>query len=198
MTVASAPNDHTTSASPFSGQTVVFTGKLGSVGRREARALVERLGGLAADEVTARTTMLVIGAEGLSRPHHLSGESPRSETLVEEKSRKLKRAEAVNARTPGRIQVLSEEEFCRLGQLTSTTDLKDRYHSLRQIRELYPLVHEGRLRHPREVGVDPEGRANQCRHLFRVFRCCRDQAGQRRAGAASVVSRCRPPEVGGA
>ena len=47
---------------PFHGQVVVFTGKLASVGRRQAREIVERFGGVAADDVTARTTMLVVGA----------------------------------------------------------------------------------------------------------------------------------------
>ena len=148
MTVASPPNDLASSASPFSGQTVVFTGRLASVGRREAHALVEQLGGLAADEVTARTTMLVIGAAGPARATGRSSIVSSSEPPpVEEKTNKLKRAEAVNVKTPGQIQVVSEEDFCRLGQLPSITALKDRYHSHRQMRELYPLVHEGRLRH---------------------------------------------------
>ena len=49
---------------PLAGQLVVFTGKLSSLGRREARALVLRLGGDTADDVNAKTTMLVVGAEG--------------------------------------------------------------------------------------------------------------------------------------
>src|SRR5262249_54070772 len=48
---------------PLANQTVAFTGKLSSLGRKEARALVARLGGAAAEEVNAKTTMLVIGAE---------------------------------------------------------------------------------------------------------------------------------------
>jgi tetratricopeptide (TPR) repeat protein len=42
----------------------VFTGKLSSLGRKDARALVTRLGGQTGDDVNARTTLLVIGAEG--------------------------------------------------------------------------------------------------------------------------------------
>ena len=49
---------------PLAGQLVVFTGKLSSLGRKDARALVTRLGGATADDVNAKTTMLVIGAEG--------------------------------------------------------------------------------------------------------------------------------------
>ncbi|HWF84188.1 MAG TPA: tetratricopeptide repeat protein [Vicinamibacterales bacterium] len=48
----------------LAGQVVVFTGKLSSLGRKDARALVTRLGGTTGDDVNAKTTMLVIGAEG--------------------------------------------------------------------------------------------------------------------------------------
>ena len=48
---------------PLRGETVVFTGKLWSLGRKEARAVVERLGGSADEEVTLRTTLLVVGGE---------------------------------------------------------------------------------------------------------------------------------------
>ena len=64
---------------PLAGQLVVFTGKLSSLGRKEARSLVGKLGGATADEVNARTTMLVIGGEGFG-------------PATEEKSNKLKRA----------------------------------------------------------------------------------------------------------
>jgi NAD-dependent DNA ligase len=77
--------------SPLAGQVVVFTGKLSSLGRKEARAVVERLGGITADEVSAKTTMLVIGSEGFGPS---SAEAP-------EKSNKLRRAEELNAQ-PGR------------------------------------------------------------------------------------------------
>ena len=49
---------------PLAGQLVVFTGKLSSLGRKDARALVARLGGATSDDVNAKTTMLVVGAEG--------------------------------------------------------------------------------------------------------------------------------------
>ena len=62
------------SASPLAGQLVVFTGKLSSLGRKDARALVTRLGGATADDVNAKTTMLVIGAEGFGPPP--SGDEP--------------------------------------------------------------------------------------------------------------------------
>ena len=144
MTLASSPNDQTSATPSFVGQTVVFTGRLASVGHRAARELVERLGGLAADEITSRTTMLVVGAEGSARPLSATGDA--------EKSNKLKRAEALNTRSPRAIKarelgvssVLTEEEFCRMGSLRSDESLRQRYHSLRQIRQhevsrVYPV-----------------------------------------------------------
>ena len=62
MTQASALGHKLSARSPFLDQIVVFTGKLASIGHREAYALVERQGGLACDQVTSRTTILVIGA----------------------------------------------------------------------------------------------------------------------------------------
>lgn len=161
MTQVSAPNDQPPTELAFSGHTVVFTGKLASVGRREARELVEQLGGLAADEVTAQTTILVVGAESLSRLGGRPLDGGTLQVTVPPKSRKLRRAESVNSRTPDQIRILSEEDFCRLGQLESDESFKRRYHSLRQIRELYPQVHERRLRYLEKWGlVRPMARSN--------------------------------------
>ena len=130
MTQASPSEDRDPQRRGFAGQTVAFTGKLGSIRREEALSLVRRLGGAAGGDVTGRTTMLIVGAEGAAGG----------------KSAKLKRAEELNAAEPGRIRILSEDEFCRLGGLQTSTALKERYYGLRQLRKLYPLVHEPRLR----------------------------------------------------
>lgn len=120
----------------FAGHTVVFTGRLASLGRREALQLVERFGGATAADVTARTTMLVVGAD--------AGTGKRS---------KLRRAEDINARSPGRVTLVDEQEFCRLGGLRSDESLRRLYHGLRQIRERYPDVREVRLRHLEKLGL---------------------------------------------
>ena len=144
---------------PFQGQVVVFTGNLASVGRRQARETVERLGGVAADDVTARTTMLVVGAGGVS-----SGTD--DPTLTSDtQSLKLRRAEQANAATPGRVRILPEEDFCRLGGLPSAQALDRQYHSLRQIRDRYPVVREDHLRYLEKWSlVRPVARTNTDRY----------------------------------
>ena len=125
---------------PFQGQVVVFAGKLASVGRRLARETVERLGGVAAADVTARTTMLVVG----------SGVSPDAGGATSNSdagSVKLRRADQANAATPGRVRILTEEDFCHLGGLPSAQVLNRQYHSLRQIRDRYPAIREDHLRY---------------------------------------------------
>ena len=118
------------SDSPFRNQVVVFAGRLASVQRRAARQLVERLGGAAADDVTTRTTMLVVG-----------GGSP-----APSGSGALRKAEAVNAAAPGRVRIVAEDEFCRLGDLPTADVLDRRYYSLRRIRRRYPRVRANHLR----------------------------------------------------
>jgi tetratricopeptide (TPR) repeat protein len=145
--------------SPFHGHVVVFSGKLASVGRREAGETVERLGGVAADDVTARTTMLVIGAGGAS-PGAGDQTSPGGA-----QSLKLRKAEQVNGTTPGRIRILLEEDFCRLGGLPSVEALDRQYYSLRQIRDRYPAVREDHLRYLEKWSfVRPVARTNTDRY----------------------------------
>ena len=128
----------------FAGHVVVFTGRLASVARKEASGVVARFGGRTAQEVTARTTMLVVGAEAAAG-----------------KSGKLRRVEEINARAPGQVTIVDEQEFCRLGGLQSDDALRQRYHGLRQLRERYPDVREVRLRHLEKWGlVRPVVRTN--------------------------------------
>jgi len=122
---------------PLAGHTVVFTGKLSSLGRRDARALVARLGGASADEVNARTTMLVVGAEGFGA----------SDDQQREKSNKLRKAEELQ------IRVVSEDEFCRMAGVTTPETLKRQYHAMRDLVSRYPAVREDHLRYLMKVGV---------------------------------------------
>ena len=141
---------------PLAGQLVVFTGKLSSLGRKDARALVTRLGGVTADDVNAKTTMLVIGAEGF-------GQAPAGEQADEaaagrsspEKSNKLKRAEELNAQAGAvpPIRILTEEEFCRLAGVPTPDTLKRQYHALRDVLARYRELREDHLRYLVKCGV---------------------------------------------
>ena len=123
---------------PLEGQLVVFTGKLSSLGRKEARALVARLGGATADDVNARTTMLVVGAEGF--------------TTDAAKSNKLKRAEELNAQA-AQIRVISESDFCRLAGVPTPEALKQQYHALRDLLARYRALREDHLRYLVKCGI---------------------------------------------
>ena len=130
MTTAHPPADRAPAPRGFAGQTVAFTGRLVSISRSEAQALVRRLGGAPAADVTASTTMLVVGA-------------PRTAGAP---TAKLRRAEALNASNPEHIRILDEDEFCQIGGLDSGAAIGARYCSQRRLRALYPLVSEARLR----------------------------------------------------
>src|SRR5258705_3520829 len=72
-----SPSPDESGRPPLAGQLVVFTGKLSSLGRKDARALVTRLGGATAHDVNAKTTMLVVCAEGVG-PTPYADETPDS------------------------------------------------------------------------------------------------------------------------
>jgi len=117
---------------PLTDQVVVFTGKLSSLGRKEAQALVIRLGGSAADEVTAKTTLVVVGAEG--------GASA-------EKSQKQRKAEDLG------VRVIGENEFCRMAGLQPPEDLKQQYYGQRDLLSMYPGLREDHLRYLQKWGL---------------------------------------------
>jgi len=144
------PSPDPSGGQPLAGQLVVFTGKLSSLGRRDARALVARLGGATADDVNARTTILVVGAEGF-------GATPN------DKSNKLKRAEELNAQaeTGAAIRILTEEEFCRVAGVPTPGALKRQYHALRDVLARYRSLREDHVRYLVKCGVlRPELRTN--------------------------------------
>ena len=98
---------------------MVFTGKLSSLGRKEARALVERLGGASSDDVSAATTLLVVGAEGFGPERG--------------QSHKQRRAEELNATGQAAIEVVTENAFCRLAGVPTAESLRRQYHALRDL-----------------------------------------------------------------
>ena len=134
---------------PLRGETVVFTGKLWSLGRKEARAVVERLGGSADEEVTLRTTLLVVGGE--SYPDGV----PDISRLANEQGTqrwKLRRAAQVNAEQPGRITLVSEDDFCRRAGLPSVAELREKHYGQRDVLAMYPALREDHLRYLQKWG----------------------------------------------
>jgi tetratricopeptide (TPR) repeat protein len=118
---------------PLAGQIVVFTGKLSSLGRKDARALVTRLGGAAGEDVSAKTTMLVVGAEGF--------------VGAADTSQKLRRAEELNAQTPLSIEIVTEEQFCRLAGVPTPEAIKSQYSAMRDLLARYRRLREDHLRY---------------------------------------------------
>jgi tetratricopeptide (TPR) repeat protein len=123
---------------PLSGHVVVFTGKLSSLGRRDAFALVAQLGGSAADDVSAKTTMLVIGAEGFG---------------VVDRSQKLRKAEELNAQSAGHIQILSEDQFCTMAGVQPPEALKRQYHATRDLLARYRALRDDHVRYLVKYGI---------------------------------------------
>jgi tetratricopeptide (TPR) repeat protein len=113
-------------------QVIVFTGKLSSLGRKEAQALVIRLGGSSADEVSAKTTLVVVGAEGGANS---------------EKSQKQRKAEDLG------VRVISENDFCRMAGIQPPEDLKQQYYGQRDLLSMYPGLREDHLRYLQKWGL---------------------------------------------
>jgi tetratricopeptide (TPR) repeat protein len=177
------------------------------LGRKDARALVARLGGATADEVSAKTTMLVVGSEGFGpAPDPDSSASPglsrspstrasaslaegrstpsaREGRPVRERSNKLKRAEELNAEPPAHIEIISEDEFCRLVGVPTPDALKRQYHAMRDLMARYRLLREDHVRYLVKCGViRPILRTNADTYFafpdLALFRLANDELGQ--------------------
>jgi tetratricopeptide (TPR) repeat protein len=95
--------------------------------------------------------MLVIGAEGF-------GPTPQENSasgIAREKSSKLKHAEELNAqqRSARSIQILTEEEFCRLAGVPTAGTLKQQYHAMRDLLARYSALREDHLRYLVKCGA---------------------------------------------
>ncbi|MBI2834343.1 MAG: BRCT domain-containing protein, partial [Acidobacteria bacterium] len=139
------PNHRPPERLPLAGQVVVFTGKLSALSRKDAQALVQRLGGLCADEVTARTTLLVVGSDKLAARETGGDDS--------DKTSKLRKAEQVNARTPGSVTIANEQNFCQMTGLPAPEDLAQQFYALRDIRSMYPRIREDHVRYLEKWGL---------------------------------------------
>jgi tetratricopeptide (TPR) repeat protein len=125
---------------PLAGQLVVFTGKLSSLGRKDACALVARLGGATADDITAKTTMLVVGDEGFGQ-------------ALRDKSQKLARAEEMNAQQGSKIQIMREGDFCQLTGVPTPDALRRQYQAMRDLLARYQSLREDQVKYLVKCGV---------------------------------------------
>jgi tetratricopeptide (TPR) repeat protein len=133
-----SPSSGTSESLPLAGQLVVFTGKLSSLGRRDAQALVVRLGGAIGDDVNARTTMLVVGDEGFGE---------------RETSNKLKRAEDLNRGSGTAIDIVTEDRFCRIAGVPTPDAVKRQYYATRDLLARYRSLREDHLRYMVKYGI---------------------------------------------
>ena len=168
---------------PLQGETVVFSGKLWSFGRKEARALVEEFGGATDEDVTVRTTLLVVGAA--SYPDG----APDLSVLLDDTStqgQKLRRVAQINADTPGRIRVLSEDEFCRLAGQPAVAERRTQHHAQKDILAMYPALRLDHLRYLEKCGlIKPVFKNNADTFFgFSDLTILRQLAGEMQHGAA--------------
>ncbi|MDP2318141.1 MAG: tetratricopeptide repeat protein [Acidobacteriota bacterium] len=170
-------------APPLRSETVVFSGKLWSFGRKEARALVEELGGATDEEVTVRTTLLVVGAA--SYPDG----APDLSVLLDDsstQSQKLRRVAQINADTPGRIRVLSEDEFCRLAGQPAVAERRTQHYGQKDVLAMYPALRLDHLRYMEKCGLIKPAFKNNADTFFGFgdLTTLRQMAGELQQGIA--------------
>jgi tetratricopeptide (TPR) repeat protein len=137
---------------PLDGERVVFAGKLWALGRRDARALVERLGGVVDEDLTLRTTLMVFGAD--TYPDGVPDVAPveAATDAAGVQDPKLRRALQLNLDHPGRVRFLSEDELCRLAGLTPVVELRKRHYGQRDVLARYDRLREDHLRYLQKWG----------------------------------------------
>ena len=133
----------------FKGETLVFIGRLWSLGRKDARSTVERLGGTCGEDITPHTTSVVVGAD--TYPQGV----PTAEALAEDHSvhaQKLRRVAQLNEERPDSIRVIGEGEFCRVAGLPDLQDRRAQHYSQKDVLAMYPLLREDLLRYLQKWG----------------------------------------------
>jgi tetratricopeptide (TPR) repeat protein len=134
---------------PLRGEVVVFAGRLWSMARKDARALVERLGGTVDDDVSPRTTLLVVGGD--SYPMGV----PAPETLASDAGSgpgRIRRALALNASATGRVRIIDERTFCGETGVPDFLDQRAQIYGQKDVLQMYALLREDHLRYLQQWG----------------------------------------------
>ncbi|MCC7124504.1 MAG: tetratricopeptide repeat protein [Acidobacteria bacterium] len=138
------------SADPLHGEVVVFVGRLWSLARRDARAAVERLGGVVDDDLSTRTTMVVAGGDAF--PNGV----PAVDALAADTSttaERWRRAVALAQDAPARVRLVDERTFCRQAGLVDFQDQRQQIYGQRDMLAMYPLLRDDHLRTLQKWGV---------------------------------------------
>lgn len=143
------PSTGAAADAPLNGETVVFTGRLWSLDRKEARALAQRLGAACDDEVTQRTTLVIVG--GQTFPDGVPDLS-RLTTDLGAHGYKLRRVAQINAERSGQIRLVSEDEFCRIAGLPSLAERRAQHYGQRDVLAMYPALRADHLRYLQKWG----------------------------------------------
>ena len=127
----------------------MFAGRLWSLRGREARAAVERLGAVCEDDVSPRTTLVVVGGETWP------GGTPDLEALTADAgaaAQRLRRALQLQAEPHGRIRLLDEAGFCTLIGVPGRLDERAQAYGQKDILAMYPRLREDHLRYLQKWG----------------------------------------------
>ena len=103
-------------ARPLAGERVAIAPKLAVLSRRDARALVEKLGGRVLDS-EAGATMVLGGGDNPNAASNANG-----------------------------IRIMSEEELCEVAGLPASDALRAQFKTARDIRAMYPNIRDEHLR----------------------------------------------------
>jgi tetratricopeptide (TPR) repeat protein len=159
---------------PFAGQQVALLGRPSVLSKRDARALVERLGGTFSPTVTPRTTVVILTADGQS----------------------AREAGATSSEVPEHIRrVLTESELCREAGLPDLETLRVQYYSARDLRGMYPVLRDDYLRYLEKWGLV---RPVAGRYSFTELHVLKQAAGALEQGASlqSVLRTLSAERVG--
>ncbi len=166
---------------PLEGQTVVFAGRLLTLGRTEAQQLARHLGAAISEEVTDAVTVCVAAADGGGR---------------------RRRVDQVNGEAPGRIRLLTEDQFCELADVPSPSALRAQYHSRRDLLDRYRHLRTDHLDYLQKWGLlQPVYRTHADSFFaFQDLSVIRDAAAQLAGGATfrAVLGAGRGGGAGGA